>query len=128
MSRSRAEERTAAALERLASVVERQERESSAAAIEERLGRGKQPRKLRLTDYIKAVPGMAERFREVPSSAVESNNDTEALVNCPCGAHPVVTEELIQCPDCERFYTYDGRVWVAYGDMEPPERPTPASS
>jgi hypothetical protein len=69
------------------------------------------------------------RVRTVPrGGVVEEGVDEEsyALVACPCGARPVVRPRLVRCEGCERWYCYvDGRrVFVVYGAMEPPPLPS----
>jgi hypothetical protein len=68
------------------------------------------------------------RVRLVPAGGiVEEGVDEEsyALVACPCGARPVVRERLLKCEGCERWYCYvDGhRLFVVYGAMSPPPLP-----
>lgn len=88
------------------------------------LGRLK-PQRLTFAKFVDHIPGLAERVRKVPSSAVvdESQKPGEetANVQCPCGAHPVAEEHLTECPGkCGRWYIYNAAVYVVYGSMEPP--------
>jgi hypothetical protein len=67
------------------------------------------------------------RVRRVPARAIaEEGSDDEgcfALLDCPCGARPIVHAALERCPDCERYYVLAGpaAVYVCYGAMTPPE-------
>lgn len=91
----------------------------------------KQPRRHGLPDYLLLIARIAPgRVRRVPSSAIEDEGlDDElgdfAFVNCPCGARPVVRDDLEKCNGCERYYVLveRGRVYLTYGAMSPPELP-----
>jgi hypothetical protein len=90
----------------------------------------KQPRRFASPDYLlllaRIEPG---RVRRVPASAIVSDaSDDEggelSLIECPCGARPVVRSALRECPGCERWYSHvgPGAVYVAYADAPPPLR------
>jgi hypothetical protein len=68
----------------------------------------------------------SDRVRRVPARAVVDVGEDEdglfALVLCPCEAKPIARSGLTKCPGCERWYTYHQRVYVVYGDMDPPAR------
>lgn len=98
----------------------------------DRLGR-KQPRRLGLPDYLLLIARLdPNRVRAVPARAiVEEGLDGDgehALLDCPCGAHPIVRASLDKCSGCERHYALSGPglVWVAYGAMPVPENPATA--
>lgn len=88
------------------------------------LGRLK-PQKLDFVMFVKHIPGLAERVRKVPASAVVDEhiapgNET-ANVECPCGGHPVAEVHLTECPGkCGRWYIFRDAVYVVYGEMDPP--------
>lgn len=67
----------------------------------------------------------SNRVRRVPRKAVVDIGDDEdgpfAFVVCPCGSRPIARGGLTKCPGCERWYTFHQRVYVVYGDMDPPE-------
>ena len=87
------------------------------------------PRRQGIEGYLLMIARIAPgRVRSIPTKAILEEGDDEgpyALVSCPCGARPVVTERLAKCPDCERWYCYVGgrKVFVAYGEMTPPPLP-----
>lgn len=70
------------------------------------------------------LPGFGDRVRRVPARAVlESDAEgVELLLECPCGAKPVVTSVIAPCPgECERWYVCaQGYAYVVYGDMQVP--------
>lgn len=76
--------------------------------------------------WLLVVPHAQERIRAVPDLAIVEEGETEVLVICPCGSHPVLPSEdianaLTKCPGCERWYLAHGeRVLVIYGDMPIP--------
>lgn len=64
------------------------------------------------------------RMRKVPEGAIEEEREAEFLVNCACGAHPIIErlDEMFQkCPGCERHYlAADKIIFVLYGHMTVP--------
>jgi hypothetical protein len=66
------------------------------------------------------------RVRYVPATAIVEQGENGdvgdyALLQCPCGSRPVVTDGLSQCVGCERYYvTVSACVYVVYGAMKPP--------
>lgn len=86
------------------------------------LGR-KIPRRLGIPDYLLTIArSEPARVRRVPSVAIIEEDESDAFVKCPCGAHPVAEARLVKCPGCERHYVRldDGVVFVAYGNGPTP--------
>lgn len=85
------------------------------------------PRRFDLDVYLAMLHERApERMRLVPACAIaEQGVDDEgdfSLVDCPCGAKPVVRTSIAPCGGCERWYAHlrVDRVVVVYGGMTPP--------
>lgn len=82
--------------------------------------------------FIVAFPHLyLPRMRVVPEQGIEEEREIEFLVNCSCGAHPIIdrdTEMFKKCPGCERRYLpVDQRLFVLYGAMAIPSAQTVAS-
>jgi hypothetical protein len=83
----------------------------------DRLGR-RQPRKLSVFTFLRAIPGLAVQFRDIPEDfwALDVNDEgySEAAISCPCGATPRVELGTLQECSCERFFLFVGtKVMVA---------------
>lgn len=78
------------------------------------------PHKIGWVTWFRAIPGLAEQFREVPGTFWEAGPDVDgtkvAEVACPCGQPvKVPTTEDRACDGCHRLYLYTGsRVLVGY--------------
>lgn len=90
----------------------------------------KQPRRHGIPDYLLMIARIEPaRVRRVPSVAIEDEGTDDAggfaFVNCPCGARPIVRDDLEKCKGCERYYVLvsTGRVYLTYGAMSPPALP-----
>lgn len=72
------------------------------------------------------------RMRKVPPRAIAETRDNEYLIECACGAHPVIErdlDEFQQCGGCQRYYlAWREDPWVFYGDMPVPGAPPEPSS
>jgi hypothetical protein len=89
------------------------------------LGR-KQPRRFGNHDYLLMIARIEPaRVRRVPAAAIDEEGIDEegefALLECPCGARPVVRPKLERC-QCERYFVLiaAGSIWVTYGETKPP--------
>lgn len=84
-----------------------------------------EPRQFPITTFLRAVPGLPARMREVPRRAIVDEqlqeDAEEVLLKCPCGHQPAIPRnDLTKCAGCERWYFWAIRAWVIYGEMEPP--------
>lgn len=122
-----------AALERLASAAEREANRPPRVRLPDiardpyaeydLLGR-KQPHKMRISNFVRAIPHLASYFTgQVPATSVtqpeafESRQAGVAVVQCPCGASTEVPHDsAVNCSgECSRmFWNFAGRVRVAY--------------
>lgn len=86
-------------------------------------------RRLPMTTYIDLMMrSKPERVREVPRAAIEEDGHDDdgpfAMVKCPCGHQPIAHYCIEKCSGCQRYYlTFGPKVFVIYGDMEPPALP-----
>jgi hypothetical protein len=133
---SEPQERVAEALEELAalyrrdqSIADRERRQASREAEEERqrrrVGSHGEPRRLSFLTMARAVPALAEMFsRKIPPEAWALDGET-AVVSCPCEALPESERGIpVPCPgECGRHFLYDGEaVRVAYPEQFTPVR------
>jgi hypothetical protein len=78
----------------------------------------KQPHRLTVTDFIRAMPHLAHYFpKVVPPEAIKRGPDGVETVACTCGSStPVAFDGLSDCSGgCGRtFWNASGKVRVAY--------------
>lgn len=91
----------------------------------------RQPHRIPISNYLElAIRSAPGRLREVPRGAIEEDGFDEegafALVNCPCGGHPIARYSIDKCNGCQRYYVCAGpKTFVIYGRMDPPEATVP---
>lgn len=89
------------------------------------------PHRLGFLSYIKAVPGLADQFIEIPPQFW--NDDVEdgvrvGIIACPCKETPVVPLNELRVCGCQRVYAFIGRsVRVANRPGQYSEQPVPVA-